>query len=445
MLTELKISNFRIVDGEVTVRFRPITILIGRNSSGKSTIIKFLLMLQQSAAPGQLRFLNPEGDKVRLGAFAELKNALTQNSQLSFELSATPNEETSKILAWARPPATIDLELSQQLHKIIATVHYEEADAPDLVSYSLINRSSGDNMLSFDNNATDDSTPWEVVLDIADPTSLMHAENGDGAGVSTLLTSEWMQKMMDVQAELGRRIERKTLIDALIKNLSEIRNLLPVRAEAQRVIVASPPPVADVGQRGEFALPHLQQLMDSSSDDYEFIRSHLENIVDIESMEFKTPTRFISQPYARNRTTGADVLIADYGFGVSQCLPILVQGSIMNPQSTLMVEQPEAQLHPTAQLELGSFFADLWNTRKVATIIETHSDNVLLRIRRLIARRELSHQDVSVAYFTVDETRNNMPTVKNLDINEDGSMEAGLPMEFFGAAIIEGMQLGAKI
>ena len=49
MLTELKLSNFRIFDDEVTVRFRPITVLIGRNSSGKSSIIKFLLMLQQSA------------------------------------------------------------------------------------------------------------------------------------------------------------------------------------------------------------------------------------------------------------------------------------------------------------------------------------------------------------------------------------------------------------
>ena len=35
MLTELKLSNFRIFDDEVTVRFRPITVLIGRNSSGK--------------------------------------------------------------------------------------------------------------------------------------------------------------------------------------------------------------------------------------------------------------------------------------------------------------------------------------------------------------------------------------------------------------------------
>ena len=116
----------------------------------------------------------------------------------------------------------------------------------------------------------------------------------------------------------------------------------------------------------------------------------------------------------------------------------------MPPHTSLMVEQPEAQLHPTAQLELGSFFADLWIQRKVGSIIETHSRNILLRLRRLIARGELSHEDVTVAFFTVDEQDRNMPIVKNLDINEDGSMEAGLPMEFFGADIMEGLKIGAK-
>ena len=62
----------------------------------------------------------------------------------------------------------------------------------------------------------------------------------------------------------------------------------------------------------------------------------------------------------------------------------------------------------------------------------------------MIARGDLSHKDVSVAFFTVDEQNGNMPIVKNLDINEDGSMQAGLPMEFFGADVIEGLNLGAR-
>ena len=191
-------------------------------------------------------------------------------------------------------------------------------------------------------------------------------------------------------------------------------------------------------------MPHLQQLASESSSGYEFVKAHLENIVGIEAIRFRTSAGYVSRAYARSKNTGADVLIADYGFGVGQCLPILVQGAIMAPQTTLIVEQPEAQLHPTAQLELGSFFADLWTQRKVASIIETHSGNVLLRLRRLIARGDLSYKDVSVAYFTFDQDNANMPVIRNLDINQDGSMQVGLPMEFFGADVIEGLQLGVR-
>ena len=116
----------------------------------------------------------------------------------------------------------------------------------------------------------------------------------------------------------------------------------------------------------------------------------------------------------------------------------------MPPMTSLVVEQPEAQLHPTAQLEMGSFFADLWKERNVGSIIETHSDNILLRLRRLIANGTLPAKDVSVAYFTHDEEKENMPVIKNLDIEKDGSMEKGLPMEFFGADLAEGLKLGAR-
>ena len=243
---------------------------------------------------------------------------------------------------------------------------------------------------------------------------------------------------------LARAVAEAQLSDVVRYQINSIRHLSPIREESQRVILASYPPADDVGQRGQYALPHLQQIITEHGERYEFLQPHMESVAGIEDIKFKTSSGYISQVFARNKSTGADVLIADYGFGVGQCLPILVQGAIMAPETTLMVEQPEAQLHPTAQLELGSYFADLWNERKVGSIIETHSDNILLRLRRLISNRRLSHQDVSVAFFTFDEDNRNMPVVKNLDINEDGSMEAGLPMEFFGADVLEGLRLGAR-
>jgi len=167
--------------------------------------------------------------------------------------------------------------------------------------------------------------------------------------------------------------------------------------------------------------------------------------------------------------TKAVCSLADFGFGVSQCLPIFVQGAMHHREQLLVVEQPEAQLHPTAQLELGSFFAELWTKRHVPSVIETHSPNILLRLRKLISKGELQASDVSVGYFYIGKGSRprqqfldemvekdvggersggfSAVVVRNLDINPDGSLgseEQALPMEFFGADIKEALDFGKE-
>src|SRR5262249_13415628 len=137
----------------------------------------------------------------------------------------------------------------------------------------------------------------------------------------------------------------------------------------------------------------------------------------------------------------------DFGFGVSQCLPIFIQGALHDPRQLLIVEQPEAQLHPTAQLELGSFFAELWRKHRVPSLIETDSGNLLLRLRRLGKKGVLRPEDITVAYFAVENVKTlrgpSVPAVvvRNLDISEEGVLGEGLPMEFFGADVLEAVDM----
>ena len=426
----------------ITVRFRPVTILIGRNSSGKSTIIKFLLMLQQTAAPGRSRFINPEGSKVGLGTFLGLKNTLTSKRQLRFELAAELSEGEAGALPIVRKSAHGRYGTDEIEYRVDARLDYVRTATKGKVQYSITQKSSSAPIDKLEAVASDDSTIWDVsAADTAPPLPRGVPRDNSTFDPQTLDPDE----VQEFQTWMFRYMRRQDIVHMLRHHIDGVRHLLPVRAEAQRVIIASPPPADDVGQNGAYTLPHLQQITDTRADAYQFMLPHLANIAGIESVQFRTSSRSVSQAYARNKVTGADVLIADYGFGVGQCLPILVQGAIMAPYSVLMVEQPEAQLHPTAQLELGGFFADLWIQRRVASIIETHSGNILLRVRRLIASKKLLPEDVSVAFFTFDESRDHMPTVKNLDINADGSMAPGLPMEFFGADIFEAMDMGAGL
>lgn len=438
MLTELKLTNFRIFDDEITVRFRPITILIGRNSSGKSSIVKFLLMLQQSSSPGRSRFLTTEGEKVRLGAFPELKNSITRRRNLVFELTAnTPNDQPNELLR----PYLIRLgepEHSDLLYRAQATVSYSRKSSIASSSYSLVAQPSSKDLLKIENRHLE-GTSFGELSSQSEWNQLVSNPRNNG-NITKLSHEQWERRLELLEISMAEL----DIVSEIRHQINALRHLSPVRDESQRVILASHPADDSVGQTGQHTLPHLQEIVNENGGRYEFILPHLRNVADIENVNFRTSSGYVSRAMAKNRKTNAEVLIADFGFGVGQCLPVLVQGAIMDPQTTLMVEQPESQLHPTAQLELGSYFADLWKQRKVTSIIETHSDNILLRLRRLIAKGKLSHEDVSVAYFTFDEENRNMPIIKNLDINEDGSMEAGLPMEFFGADVIEGLKLGAR-
>jgi predicted ATPase len=87
------------------------------------------------------------------------------------------------------------------------------------------------------------------------------------------------------------------------------------------------------------------------------------------------------------------------GFGVSYALPIIVAGLLTQPGDMLIVENPEAHLHPAGQSKLGRFLANVAGSG-TQVIIETHSDHVLNGTRLAIAQdRSLPESDMMVHYF----------------------------------------------
>jgi len=93
------------------------------------------------------------------------------------------------------------------------------------------------------------------------------------------------------------------------------------------------------------------------------------------------------------------------GFGVSYTLPIVVAALMSKPDSMLIVENPEAHLHPAAQSEMGQFLARAAATG-VQMIIETHSDHILNGIRLAVKRKLLQADDVSIQFFIRPEKEN---------------------------------------
>jgi predicted ATPase len=76
--------------------------------------------------------------------------------------------------------------------------------------------------------------------------------------------------------------------------------------------------------------------------------------------------------------------VADVGYGVSQVLPVIVQGLLVPRGGIYMVQQPELHLHPDAQAAMADYFIYLVEAG-VRVIVETHSEYLLLRVRRRLA------------------------------------------------------------
>lgn len=76
--------------------------------------------------------------------------------------------------------------------------------------------------------------------------------------------------------------------------------------------------------------------------------------------------------------------LVDYGFGASQILPVLIQCLAARPGTLVMVEQPELHLHPDAQARIADLFVEMAN-QGVRFLLETHSESLILRLRRRMA------------------------------------------------------------
>ncbi|WP_437743052.1 AAA family ATPase [Sorangium sp. So ce1504] len=96
------------------------------------------------------------------------------------------------------------------------------------------------------------------------------------------------------------------------------------------------------------------------------------------------------------------VSIADVGFGLSQCLPVIVALLAARPGKLVYLEEPEIHLHPRAQVALAQILADA-ALRGVRVVVETHSSLLLLGVQSLVAEGALSPELVALHWFSQND------------------------------------------
>ena len=200
------------------------------------------------------------------------------------------------------------------------------------------------------------------------------------------------------------------------------RPMSPIRSEPHRTYDRSGEAFKPEGDHIPFEIARMYQ---EKGRDFELVRDHLTQF-GTESNLFKKlePKRLGNKPGDPFKidvtVSGRPANIKDVGYGVSQALPVVVESVMSGASNLMLLQQPEVHLHPRAQAALGTFFCKLVNNSQRHIVIETHSDYLIDRVRREVAKGLIKREMVSLLYFE----RSHMDTeIYPLELDELGNIK----------------------
>ena len=431
MLTSLAVHNFKAWR-HLDVNFGQVTGIFGANSSGKSSLLQFLLMLKQTKNATDRGLVVDFGDAnslVNLGTFGDVVHRHDRDANIQWSLGWTLQSdlrtddlsESRKQLGAQGDRVNLECSIGLRGSELMAQwLRYR------LGEYAFALKPSPDKPAKFQLVSESDNYHFVrnsgFMLPIPGPvkTHLFPIH----AGFSFRNTS-----FLD---ELAYGYE--CLIDGLF-------SLGPLREYPKREYGWAGAKPSDVGQRGERAVDAIlaatargerqnieprQRRMPFQ----ELVAYWLKELGLIESFsirEIASGTN-LYQAWVKRDQSGPEVLLTDVGFGVSQVLPVVVLLAYVPEGSTVLLEQPEIHLHPSVQSGLADYILWAARRRNVQVIVESHSEHLLRRFQRRVAEEKASAQDVKL-YFT--SMAGGEAKLRDLELNQWGEIQ-NWPDNFFG-------------
>lgn len=439
MLSEVRIQNFKGWRDTGPIRLAPITVFFGANSSGKSSLQQFLLMLKQTAASSDRSRVLHTGDggtPVDLGEFEELIHHHDTSLPLTFSMTWEQQRDMRVQDSLGNSPSVSGRALTFSAEVVQADPGTGRLRVRRM-GYGL----AGDTRLavSMEQRPT---RPRDYDLRFE---GFAEVRNKGRAWPLPAPT-----RFYGFPEEAVRYFQNTEFLPdfslALERQLGAIYYLGPLRQEPARWYVWSGGTPEHVGWRGELA---VEAILAAQERRFNFKRrgalvgldealaQWLQQLGLIESFDLAPIAEGRRHREVRVRTAGSrdTVLVTDVGFGVSQVLPVLVQCLYAEPGSTLIFEQPELHLHPRVQMELADVLIEAAfvvrenaETRGVQLIVESHSEHLLRRLQRRIAEERLRPEDVAL-YFC--DAANGEGTISELEVDLFGNI-VNWPRDFFG-------------
>ncbi len=421
MIKDLHIKNFKSLRDSGKLDIKPITFLVGPNSSGKTSFFQSILMLRQTVESKDPKSALILRDYIDLGSFKDVvwKHDLNNSIAINFSNSNT-NYETEFI--FRKNHENIFLKRFR--------VFGEYVDDETKFNYDFeINKRGKDRyyMKIFEYPHFINKT---IPVDFYKFYKIYPRLDIDFS-FDELKEAKTKREMRKVQSDLKKNLYKSKLGASLYMQRQEIKNIFenifhvgPLRQEPQRVYTATGAFPLEVGKSGEWVVEKLLSIK-GSQDKVKKWFNEFKIASDFKVDELKKGSKryelIIKEFY-----TGEWVNLVDVGFGASQILPIIVEGFI-SQDSLILIEQPEIHLHPKAQATMGDLLIDIAKNQQNNIIVETHSDLLISRVCTRIADGNFKNSDVAIYYFNPTE---NGTEIIEITINDMGQYQ-NYPEGFF--------------
>jgi len=343
MINKISFKNYKLFKEEQTLELRPITILIGKNNSGKSAVMKLPTLIAGSLSGKFSQPFETKYQEVRIGLNPEdvFYNREITNDSLDFEIS-----QGDELMAKC---------------SIIGDIHN-----------NIRLRSLNYNNIEIDLKTTkvkgfvpDNVTPIETI-------------NFDYIEAFRIKPEPNFQK-----------------------NASEINK---------------------VGINGENSYPLYAKYYDEQNPIYKSISDwYYENFENWKLEISQISGSVISYEITLKNGTNKPINIVNTGSGISQSFPLILRSFMEVEKPTLIImEEPETHLHPAAHGNLAERFVDSFlEDNNKSYLIETHSQNFVLRMRKLVAEGKLKPEEFSIYYVNFNEETNDS-TLEQIEVDEFG-------------------------
>ncbi len=413
MINYLHLSNFRAFK-DLQLRFAALNIFVGPNNSGKSSAISAINLIAQNVKRDRRGSgLALTGNYTDLGSYYDVVygHKANSNMKIAFGINGIDYEYNFRYRLQRRQIELYKASINNKSAKYTFSLTKEGSEH----AITTEGKRGSNKILGV--------RPRLSGLTFFLPISnVMSAENDKDRGIYQEARSLLMRSAMNLEDQFSN-------FDAVG----------PFRASPERTYLYSGEAPHEVGRQGENFAQILANSSSSRDRQSQIMVSRVSKWFSgagiANSIQIRGLTNRHFELCVEDRIGFASNIV-DVGFGCSQVLPVVIGGyrlvqnkvdSRPRQPGLFVVQEPEIHLHPSAAAHLGSFFVDLVRN-SVQCFVETHSENIVLRVARHIAAGHLKAEDVKIFWVSDDGLER---SVTELEFKDDGSFEIEWPEGFF--------------